>query len=204
MRYLKYTYVDAVTGVSVADSPAKNGPVMPAVAGLQFVWARESRYPTLTPELFGTCPDTSDTAKPGVIAVMTEAEWLAARQRENADRRAMTAQQIAARRWQAETGGTTINGMTIDTGRDSQALITGATVQAMLDPNYALRWKTPTGFVDLTAEQIIGVATAVRAHVQACFDREAELLDALDVGTFTPEMLEEGWPNEPLPESAPS
>lgn len=111
---------------------------------------------------------------------------------------------IAARRWQAETAGIDLGGMRIDTGRDSQALLTGATVQAMLDPAYSLRWKTPAGFVDLTAEQIIGVATAARAHVQAAFDREAELLDALAAGTFTPEMLEEGWPNEPVPESAPS
>ena len=101
---------------------------------------------------------------------------------------------IAARRWQAETGGISLNGMHIDTGRDSQALITGATVQAMLDPAYSLRWKAPAGFVDLTAEQIIGVATAARAHVQACFNREAELLDALEAGTFAPEMLDQGWP----------
>ncbi len=101
---------------------------------------------------------------------------------------------IADRRWQAEVAGIDVGGMHIDTGRDSQALITGATVQAMLDPNYSLRWKTVAGFVDLTAEQIIGVATAARAHVQACFNREAELLDALAAGTFTPEMLDQGWP----------
>ena len=101
---------------------------------------------------------------------------------------------IASRRYDAETAGIELLGMHIDTGRDSQALITGATVQAMLDPSYALRWKTPAGFVDLTAEQIIGVATAARAHVQAAFNREAELLVALEAGTFTQEMLDQGWP----------
>ncbi|QPI08258.1 DUF4376 domain-containing protein [Stutzerimonas stutzeri] len=101
---------------------------------------------------------------------------------------------IASRRYDAEIAGIELMGMRIDTGRDSQALITGATVQAMLDPSYALRWKTPDGFVDLTAEQIIGVATAARAHVQACFNREAELLEALEAGTFAPEMLDQGWP----------
>lgn len=113
-------------------------------------------------------------------------------------------QDIASRRYDEETAGIDLMGIHIDTGRDSQALITGATVQAMLDPNYSLRWKTVAGFVDLTAEQIIAVATAARGHVQACFNREAELLEALEAGTFTPEMLEEGWPNEPVPESAPS
>ena len=108
--------------------------------------------------------------------------------------REQLAQQIADRRWQAEVAGIDVGGMHIDTGRDSQALIAGATVQAMLDPSYSLRWKTPDGFVDLTAEQIIGVATAARAHVQACFNREAELLEALEAGTFAPEMLDQGWP----------
>lgn len=109
---------------------------------------------------------------------------------------------IAARRWQAETAGITVNGTAIDTGRDSQALITGAAVSAMLDPNYSVRWKTPNGFIDLTGEQVIGVATAVRAHVQACFDREAELLGELEAGTLAPEMLEEGWPDGSVPAPA--
>lgn len=103
---------------------------------------------------------------------------------------------IAAERYRKETAGIILSGMHIDTGRDSQALITGATVQAMLDPSYVLRWKTVHGFVELTAEQIIGVASAARAHVQACFDREAELLQALNDGTYKEAMLEEGWPNE--------
>lgn len=101
---------------------------------------------------------------------------------------------IAARRYEAETAGTTVDGLQIDTGRDSQALITGAALQATLDPDYTCRWKTAAGFVELTAGQIIGVASAVRAHVQACFDREADLLAALEAGTFDPALLEQGWP----------
>ena len=101
---------------------------------------------------------------------------------------------IAARRYTAETAGTIVEGMPIDTGRDSQGLITGAAVAAMLDPDYSVRWKTVAGFVDLKSQQIIGVASAVRAFVQASFDREAELLGAVADGSITAEMLEEGWP----------
>lgn len=111
---------------------------------------------------------------------------------------------IASRRYEAEIAGTVVSGVPLDTGRDSQALITGAAVSAMLDPGYSVRWKTAGGFVELSAEQIIGVASAVRAHVQACFDREADLLAALDAGTLTADMLQEGWPNEPVPESTAS
>jgi len=101
---------------------------------------------------------------------------------------------IAARRFQAETGGVTVQGIPVNTERDSQALLTGAAFAASLDPAYQIKWKAATGFVDLTAQQIIGVASAVRAFVQACFNREAELLGAVADGSITAEMLEEGWP----------
>ena len=75
MKYLKFTYVDAVTGISIASEPAANGPVFPPVTGLEFVWARESRYPTDVPEFFGTCPDGSDTQVDGVLGVYLQADW---------------------------------------------------------------------------------------------------------------------------------
>ena len=79
MQYLKFTYVDAVTGISISAQPAVNGPKFPEVAGLEFDWARESAYPTPIPEFFGTCPDGSDTQADGVLEVMPEHEWVAAK-----------------------------------------------------------------------------------------------------------------------------
>jgi hypothetical protein len=75
MKHIKFTYVDSVTGVSIAKQPATNGPVFPAVAGLEYVWARESRYPTDVPEFFGTCPDDADTQVDGVLGVYLQADW---------------------------------------------------------------------------------------------------------------------------------
>lgn len=75
MKYLKFTYVDAVTGVPVTDAPASNGPKFPDVDGLEFIWARESRYPTNVPEFFGTCPDDSFATAAGVLAVLTHADF---------------------------------------------------------------------------------------------------------------------------------
>lgn len=110
--------------------------------------------------------------------------------------KAQKKQEIAAARYEAETAGVTVNGVLIDTGRDSQALITGAALSAMLDGEYSLNWKTPTGFVHLTSPEIIAVAQAVRAHVQACFDREGELVALVDAAQ-TAEDLDEiiiSWP----------
>ncbi|TWC21119.1 MULTISPECIES: DUF4376 domain-containing protein [unclassified Pseudomonas] len=102
--------------------------------------------------------------------------------------------QITARRYDEETKGITVDGTQIDTGRDSQALITGATVSAMLDPAYVCIWKTLSGPVRLNAADLIKISTSVRTHVQACFDRESELLALLAAGQFNIEMLDEGWP----------
>lgn len=104
--------------------------------------------------------------------------------------------EIASARYEREIAGVEVNGITIDTGRDSQALITGAALAAMLDEGYSLNWKTANGFIHLTAPEIITVAQAVRAHVQACFDREGELV-ALVNAAETKEDLDEiiiSWP----------
>ncbi|MFZ7310312.1 hypothetical protein [Comamonas jiangduensis] len=75
MQFIKFTYVDAVTGTSITKQPATNGPAFPAITGLEYVWARESRYPTDVPEFFGTCPDDADTQVDGVLGVYLQADW---------------------------------------------------------------------------------------------------------------------------------
>jgi hypothetical protein len=75
MQYIKFTYVDAVTGISITTEPAANGPVFPDIDGLEFTFARESQYPTNVPEFFGTCPDDADTGVEGVLGVYNQTDW---------------------------------------------------------------------------------------------------------------------------------
>jgi len=101
--------------------------------------------------------------------------------------------EIAHGRWQAETAGITVNGLEIKTDRESQAMITGAALQALQDSAYTCNWKTEAGFVPLTAEQIQAVAVAVREHVQGCFDREAVLIEQVKNATTQAELEEIQW-----------
>lgn len=80
--FVKYTYVDSATGLPVTQGPASGGPAMPRVDGLAFAFALESEYPTPTPTFFGACPDDADTTVPGILAVLTEAEFLEAQAKE--------------------------------------------------------------------------------------------------------------------------
>lgn len=97
--------------------------------------------------------------------------------------------EIAAARYNEEIAG--ING--IRTDRESQGLITGAALKAIQDSTYTCKWKGIDGFVELTAPQIIAVADSVRAHVQGCFDHEAELCTLIDKALSVEEVEAITW-----------
>ncbi|MEN6304152.1 MAG: hypothetical protein ABFD96_15580 [Armatimonadia bacterium] len=88
MKYLSWTYVDAQTGIPCLIAPTRNGPANPAVAGLAFGFALESRYPTAYPVFYGTCADDADTSLPGVLEVIDQAGYEAALAGEMTARRA--------------------------------------------------------------------------------------------------------------------
>ncbi|AZG78166.1 DUF4376 domain-containing protein [Methylocystis rosea] len=109
-------------------------------------------------------------------------------------------QALADRRWRAETGGISVNGSPVATDDRSQAKFVGACLAATLDASYSVQWKiADQGFVTLDRDQIIAIARAVRAHVQACFDREAALAEEIqaapDEQAFSAIDIEGGWPS---------
>ncbi|MGN4047509.1 DUF4376 domain-containing protein [Pseudomonas sp. SM4] len=105
------------------------------------------------------------------------------------------ARSVAAERYEREDSAVSVDGLSIATSRESAGLIYGAGLSAMLDPDYRCNFKTLDGFVEIGAQQILAIAKAVRAHVQACFDREFQLLQAVEADTYVDAMLKEGWPD---------
>lgn len=101
---------------------------------------------------------------------------------------------IAAKRYEAEVSGITLSGIPVATDDRSKLLINGAALRATRETGYTLRWKIGEGFINLSAEQVLAMADAIADHVQACFDREAELQAAVADGSITAEMLVQGWP----------
>ena len=106
--------------------------------------------------------------------------------------------ELSALRYQHETAGITLNGMTIETDRQSQSLITGAWSISQINPAILIDWKGANGWVQIDAATITAIAGAVAAHVQSCFSAErihAEAIDSLeteeDIGQYD---LTTGWP----------
>ena len=84
--------------------------------------------------------------------------------------------EINAAKWAKIDGGTVFMGDRINTDADAQRLANGAVTQCLIDPDYTCRWKLTDGaFITADAGMITGMASAIRAHIQDCFDREAEL-----------------------------
>jgi len=84
---------------------------------------------------------------------------------------------IAEKRWAEEVGGVTYNGKRYPTDRSSQQVMSTMFFMAKMNTAYSVKFKSLEGFVELGAEDIIGLGMAVHGHVQSCFDRESELLE---------------------------
>lgn len=100
-----------------------------------------------------------------------------------ADYKAERKAALAAKRWEVETGGTTVAGMAVMTDRESQGLINGAYALASRNletPGFVIKFKSGSGWVDLTAAQMVAIADVVGTHVQAAFANEAAIYAAID------------------------
>lgn len=88
---------------------------------------------------------------------------------------------LAEKRYEVEIGGVLINGIPVETDRNSQMLLNGAVSFVGKRPTSTIKWKAGNGaFVELNSAQIDAIGVAVAEHVQNCFSREAELSALID------------------------
>lgn len=102
----------------------------------------------------------------------------------------------AAKRWSVETGGIVVGGASIDTSRDSQAMIANAHAYVVAGGVASIDYKAESGWATMDAATVMAVALAVGAHVQACFAAEKAVGVAIEAGTITTyaEIDAAAWP----------
>ena len=94
--------------------------------------------------------------------------------------------------------GISVGGVHVHTDDTSQQRLTGAALAATIDPEATINWKMADGqFATLSGTQIIGIAQAVREHVQAAFDTEAMLRAQINAAETIEEIDAVGWPDDP-------
>lgn len=102
---------------------------------------------------------------------------------------------VAYTRWKKEIAGININGLYIGTTDREKALLASKVVAAMLEPNAIHRYKTGQGWIELSSENMKQIGMTVQNYVQNCFNRESELVDAINVATDLSTVdYTTGWP----------
>jgi len=93
----------------------------------------------------------------------------------------------AAERQRKVVAGFDLDGMRIETDTDSQRVLTSAYVMAKGDPEFKIdNWKIADGvYVPLSNKAIIAAGDAVTAYVQACFNKNKEIDQAILSGAIT-------------------
>lgn len=88
MIYICITEIDAVTKIICTAEPQRTGPSIPEIKGWVYSWNDNSTWPVevasngtylRAPKFYGTCDDDADTTIAGVLQVLTEAEFNAAK-----------------------------------------------------------------------------------------------------------------------------
>jgi hypothetical protein len=116
-------------------------------------------------------------------------------------RRSALRVRLAERRWRSETGGVAITGFKsrVDTSRESQAMMSGALLAGQYSVVDTFDWKIGPGvWVEITNAQLVVIASAVAAHVQACFSNERAIENKITAATSIAELtaidINAGWP----------
>ena len=118
------------------------------------------------------------------------------------DLRQAMIERLAQVRYDREVIGVYVNGIYITTGDRSKLLINGKVNRALIsqqmgDTNWSCQWKIGSNtYINLNAQQIIGIGMAIDSYVQACFDNEATLADQIANSNDPLSIdLDSGWPD---------
>lgn len=105
---------------------------------------------------------------------------------------------VTALRWAKETGGIDLGGVQVGTTLQDQNRIASVLAAMTVSDFGDVDFKAQNGWVNLTAAQVQGIATAITAHVQSCFTAERlhhEAIDALTtVAAADAYDVTYGWP----------
>lgn len=115
--------------------------------------------------------------------------------------------ELASTRWGYENAGIIYNDILYTTDSDSKLNYLGAMQRSVLDPTYTVRWKARTVsdpnsavFVNLSASDMINIASFAISYITACFEHENNLLNQINNTTSLQELtgidLKAGWPSQ--------
>jgi hypothetical protein len=188
--FIRFTYIDSVTGIPVTTEASKHGPKNPDIPGLQFGFALESQYPTEQPIFYGTCDDGVPGTTHGILEVLTQVQYIEARAAEMSTRvtiaRNKKYDDLKLARQKSEAKGVGFSGhlgtqvlqgtLYFPAEKDDQDRVNAALTNMERYPSIqSVQFKAAPGlFMTLNYEELKLVGFQMATHVQQCFAVESQ------------------------------
>lgn len=186
MKFIKTTLVDAITGIPCTEAPTKNGHKHPE--GFSFLFLKEgSLTPSLkeypTPDIYGFFEGEEI---PQHCQEIGEDEFWSTFKQEILDR-------AHEKRKQVELGGLYIGDVFIKTDEDDQNKINRVIERATDAGISEVSFKAASGFIEITIEELRGIAISIAHHVQECFSWEAAITREVEALNLSKENVQDAF-----------
>lgn len=171
IKFIKTTLVDAITGIPCTEAPTRNGHTLPE--GVTFIFDIEgsripSAQPWSTPDVYGVV----EGDVPQYCQEIDEESFWSTFKQEILER-------AKNKRKQIELGGIYIDDVFINTGEDDQNKISRVIERSEDAGITEVSFKAASGFINITIEELRGIAISIAHHVQDCFSWEASIVQAV-------------------------
>ncbi len=109
-------------------------------------------------------------------------------------------EELASIRYDKETGSVTVSGLVISLDTESKAKIGQLVQRLQISTIDKVNFKSGNGWIELTSNEVITLASKLGTYVQSLFDYEKVMSDQIDRLASTPDELAKfdltsGWPD---------
>lgn len=183
MKYLQFTYVDALTNKPLTEEPAANGPTIPP--GIVPLFDIQSSRSNKAPTVYGWAEDEQEL--PSHVQEISEEVFFTTYKHELKDR-------ARQKRKQVEQGGVVLGEQLIGTEIEDQNRVSNMVTTLMNDPGLeSIDFEyAPSQWINIPRVLGLEIGKAVGRHVQSCFSwckSVHEQIDALELSLDTLESV---------------
>lgn len=160
MKYLQFTYVDALTNKPLTEEPAANGPMIPE--GIVPLFDIQSSRSNKAPTVYGWAEDEEEL--PSHVQEISEEVFFTTYKHELKDR-------ARQKRKQVEQGGIVLGEQFVGTEIEDQNRVSNMVTTLMNDPELeSIDFEyAPSQWVNIPRDLGLEIGKAVGRHVQSCF-----------------------------------
>lgn len=107
--------------------------------------------------------------------------------------KALAKDRIADQRWQAETGGVSVDGLSVKGDPETRLKVLTTLMGMQGNKSKRVNWKGLNRWASVGLAELESISTAMSEHAQQCFDKEMALSARIDAATTKEELDKIQW-----------